>query len=151
VQVDVHRGDTLSFSTDPAHSCNTARTESPYASVTYVDSWPGPNAAGGIDVGGLLTIDYVIAADAPLGVTPTVAIVIYNFDRDAGRFYELNILPARAPAIAVAPVSPPPWLQAYGRSTKDAGCDIGWGPSWQMWAVPVTGGWVCTRTVASLG
>ena len=151
VQVDVRRGDTLSFSTNQAHGCNTAQTVSPYASLTYFDSWPGPNAAGDIDVGGLSAIDYVVAADAPLGLTPTVAIVVYNFDRDAGRFYELNILPARAPAVATAPLSPPPWVQAFGRSNSDAGCQVGWGPSWQMWAVHVTGGWVCTRTIASLG
>jgi len=45
----------------------------------------------------------------------------------------------------------PPWLQAYGRSGKDAACLDGWNPSWQSWAEPVTGGWVCTRSIPSLG
>ncbi len=44
----------------------------------------------------------------------------------------------------------PAWVQAYGRSAGDD-CLKGWGPSWQAWAVPVTGGWVCTRNVAALG
>ncbi len=44
----------------------------------------------------------------------------------------------------------PPWVQAYGRSAGE-GCIEGWAPSWEQWAVNVTGGWVCTRTVPSLG
>jgi hypothetical protein len=42
-------------------------------------------------------------------------------------------------------------VQAYGRFGADATCDDGWNASWQEWAVPVTGGWVCTRSVPSLG
>lgn len=43
------------------------------------------------------------------------------------------------------------WVQAYGRFGKDATCADGWAPSWQPWAVKVTGGWVCTRSIPSLG
>jgi hypothetical protein len=50
---------------------------------------------------------------------------------------------------AVIPI--PAWVQAYGRARADATCENGWGPSWQSWAQPVTGGWVCTRTIPSLG
>jgi hypothetical protein len=45
----------------------------------------------------------------------------------------------------------PAWVQAYGRSGADATCEDGWAPSWQSWAEPVTGGWVCTRSIPSLG
>jgi hypothetical protein len=45
----------------------------------------------------------------------------------------------------------PAWVQAYGRPDADATCDAGWDPSWQEWAVPATGGWVCTRAIPSLG
>jgi hypothetical protein len=45
----------------------------------------------------------------------------------------------------------PAWVQAYGRASAEAGCADGWSPSWQEWAEPVTGGWVCTRSVPSVG
>ena len=45
----------------------------------------------------------------------------------------------------------PAWLQSYGRAGSGAACEAGWAPSWQEWAVPVTGGWVCTRSIPSLG
>lgn len=45
----------------------------------------------------------------------------------------------------------PAWVQAVGRASADAACDTGWDTSWQEWAVPVTGGWVCTRSIPSLG
>lgn len=41
---------------------------------------------------------------------------------------------------------PPPWLQSYallGNST----CTVGWGQSWDWWAVPVSGGAVCNRLI----
>lgn len=50
-----------------------------------------------------------------------------------------------------APLPIPDWVQAYGRAGKDAACQDAWGQSWQKWAEPVTGGWVCTRTIPSLG
>lgn len=49
-----------------------------------------------------------------------------------------------------APVIPA-WVQAFGRASADATCPDGWAASWQEWAQPVTGGWVCTRTVPALG
>lgn len=45
----------------------------------------------------------------------------------------------------------PAWVQAFGRTSADATCPDGWAASWQEWAQPVTGGWVCTRTVPTLG
>lgn len=45
----------------------------------------------------------------------------------------------------------PMWMQAYARARQEATCEVGWGASWQPWAVPVSGGWVCTRSVPSLG
>lgn len=43
-------------------------------------------------------------------------------------------------------VTPAPWLQSYGRPAG-APCRYGWHGSWAEWAVSVTGGWVCNRTV----
>jgi hypothetical protein len=57
---------------------------------------------------------------------------------------EATIPSAEAPPI-------PAWVQAYGRDGRDATCEAGWDPSWQSWAEPVTGGWVCTRSIPSLG
>jgi hypothetical protein len=51
--------------------------------------------------------------------------------------------PGTAPSI-------PDWHQAYARD-KDATCLDGWSPSWHSWAEPVTGGWVCHRSIPSLG
>jgi hypothetical protein len=45
----------------------------------------------------------------------------------------------------------PDWFQAYGRFGADATCLEGWTPSWAMWAVPATGGWVCERSIPSYG
>lgn len=60
----------------------------------------------------------------------------------------------------------PGWVQAYGRSGPDDDCPsaynppwaggpsadvIPYGPSWQQWMNEGRGGWVCTRTVPSLG
>lgn len=53
------------------------------------------------------------------------------------------------PTSSPAPI--PAWVQAYGRADKDATCIDGWSPSWQKWSEPVTGGWVCTRSIPSLG
>jgi hypothetical protein len=62
-------------------------------------------------------------------------------------FFEIYWAGPRTVA-ANAPI--PAWVQAYGRA-KDAICEDGWSPSWESWAEPVTGGWVCTRSIPSLG
>ena len=49
------------------------------------------------------------------------------------------------------PAPAPAWVQSYGRFGADAPCLEGWGPSWQAWAEPITGGWVCTRSIPSFG
>lgn len=45
----------------------------------------------------------------------------------------------------------PNWVQAVGRQSSTTACPTGWGESWQEWARPVTGGWVCTRSVPMYG
>lgn len=64
------------------------------------------------------------------------------------------------------PAPIPDWIQAYGRSGPDEDCPSGYNPSWaggpgsdvvayskswQQWMNAGTGGWVCTRTIPSLG
>lgn len=43
----------------------------------------------------------------------------------------------------------PSWMQAYARHSAEA-CKGSWGASWQQWPNGGQGGWVCTRTIASL-
>lgn len=54
--------------------------------------------------------------------------------------------PAGDPATPI-----PMWVQAFGRNGRDATCPVGWDPSWQEWAERVSGGWVCTRSIPSIG
>lgn len=68
-------------------------------------------------------------------------------ERDRGNLVTIRIV--AAPAADSAPI--PPWVQAYGRASANAACEDGWDPSWQEWAQPMTGGWVCTRSIPSLG
>lgn len=51
----------------------------------------------------------------------------------------------------VAAQSVPDWVQAYGRSGKDAPCLEGWTPSWDQWPNGGTGGFVCQRSIKSVG
>jgi hypothetical protein len=44
--------------------------------------------------------------------------------------------------------TPPPWMQSYGRSGKDAACLDGWNPSYAEWPNDGKGGWVCDRILA---
>lgn len=62
-----------------------------------------------------------------------------------------NAIAAYACGVLPPPPPIPEWVQAYGRASADATCEDGWGPSWQEWAQQVTGGWVCTRSIPSLG
>ena len=97
----------------------------------------------------------------PIGSTLTLTAL-----QPASRVTGLSVEPSSNPSDAVflnwwfacSPVSPgtptpsvPAWVQAYGRASADAACEAGWDASWQAWAEPVTGGWVCTRSVPSLG
>lgn len=80
-------------------------------------------------------------AGDPLAVGSYLANIGFNSTGPYGIFY----LGARSGASPI-----PAWVQAYGRD-KDGTCEDGWDASWQSWAEPVTGGWVCTRSIPSLG
>ena len=53
--------------------------------------------------------------------------------------------------VATADVPIPPWVQGYGRATAADGCLDGWAPSWEQWPNAGAGGWVCTRSIPSIG
>ena len=73
-------------------------------------------------------------------------------DGYGGRFFAVTVsspAPTPDPETSASPI--PAWVQAYGRFGADATCADGWDASWQSWAEPITGGWVCTRSIPSLG
>ncbi len=45
----------------------------------------------------------------------------------------------------------PDWVQGYGRGAATDACSAGWSPSWEMWMNGGKGGFVCTRSIPSLG
>lgn len=97
------------------------------------------------------SVSYTFPADVTTSVGSSLS---REFDRDRiGDFVFACTEPAPAPpGPVVVDASPiPAWVQASGRASQDANCPTGWSPSWQKWAEPVTGGWVCTRTIPSLG
>lgn len=54
-----------------------------------------------------------------------------------------------APSDVYVPI--PPWIQGYGRGGPADACRDGWSPSWEMWPNGGRGGYVCTRSIPSLG
>lgn len=102
--------------------------------------------------GGLTTLEWT----APEDTSPPVQIFgISSLNGGGGNFgsqFRVFISTGYtepAPAADAPPI--PAWVQAYGRASADATCIEGWDASWQSWAEPVTGGWVCTRSIPSLG
>ena len=94
----------------------------------------------------------------PITITLTTpGTTTLTWEQRGGLSITVTVLPApdapsAGPAPAPAPAPPiPPWVQAYGIFHPDDACVTGWGSSWQPWAEPITGGWVCTRTIPSLG
>jgi hypothetical protein len=97
--------------------------------------------------------DEKASATAPAGVPTTVS---YTFPTDqTTKFYtQVNSFAQTAWTITCtrpAPAPIPDWLQAYGIFRQLDPCREGWSNSWHEWALPITGGWVCTRTIPSLG
>lgn len=77
----------------------------------------------------------------------------YRFEQNGnGSWFAIN-MPASSAAVAPTADAPPipSWVQAYGIFHRDDACLTGWTNSWQKWAEPITGGWVCGRTIPSLG
>lgn len=96
--------------------------------------WTLTWASSGSDQRFDLTADNGARSYASDGVGPTT--------------FEAAVCGSGASASTAAAI--PSWVQAYGRD-RDATCEEGWVPSWQEWAQSVTGGWVCTRSIPSLG
>jgi hypothetical protein len=113
------------------------------------------------------TFTFVVASDVALGTYGNSGVSIFGVDNDlqpgggtrcfgelgdttCGAAFYLTITDGSVPSTTGSP-SIPVWVQAYGRASAGATCLEGWYPSWESWAEPVTGGWVCTRSIASRG
>ena len=104
------------------------------------------------------------------GVAPTS--LTYSFPAGGQVYARVRDLVTSATTLTVTwtcsrPAAPiPAWVQAYGRASADDDCPAGYNPtwaggpgadvvaytkSWQQWMNDGTGGWVCTRSIPSLG
>lgn len=110
------------------------------------------------EVSGVFT--WIIKSDAPVGTYGSGNVgdgaLVFTNGSDGGTlrgqaFYITVLAASEPPTDGPAATVIPDWVQAYGRVGEDAKCEAGWNPSWQMWAERITGGWVCTRTIPSLG
>ena len=141
-------GDTFTFATTPFnYACGLSSTATTLGATTYVG------------YGGIVTVtgtnDFGVETVGLAGSTATFTIVgsgsftiSHGFTLFTDHSSTITIrLPGDAPAAAAIPA----WVQAYGRFSQDATCQDGYGQSWQSWAEKVTGGWVCTRSIPSLG
>jgi len=107
--------------------------------------------APGYADGGKSSTPYKFRYTAPSDGTTTDYLSFIATDGGGIDGYNYTVTVTAAPTSSVESPVIPAWVQAYGRFGPDATCDEGWGPSWQSWAEDVTGGWVCTRTIPSLG
>ena len=135
------QGDTLVF-TPTSGVCTSARWLRFPQLVTDPSDQSGPGP-----------YTFTIAFDAPVGsygaANPSFSIVTIQDGRWPPDGQSFDIVIVAAPS-AAAPSPIPTWVQAYGRQEVEK-CLDGWDASWQPWAEPVTGGWVCTRSIPSLG
>lgn len=122
-----------------------------YLTVTW-SSLSAPSAAVTLNVptGGPV-VDSRTGAGSVSYTFPTTASYTWTSALDSGLgTFVVSCGDVPAPVIADE-AAIPAWVQAYGRASADDKCIHGWAASWQSWAEPVTGGWVCTRSIPSLG
>lgn len=125
-------GDVTTVAVTVASGSGTAELRVPYGS-SAIAAGPVPGTVSGSVAGG--TADGLGRVVVTLG-SPSAGALDYT------------CTPARE-AGGTAPI--PDWVQAYGIFHPGDPCATGWTNSWNAWAEPITGGWVCTRTVPSVG
>jgi hypothetical protein len=112
-----------------------------------------PSYSSGNCVGSRVVTDSLPSLSFTASAGTTYIVVVWGADDDQATnttgTFSVNIAVPGATAADLPPI--PAWVQAYGRFGKDAPCLDGWSPSWQRWAEPVTGGWVCVRSIPSYG
>jgi hypothetical protein len=143
-----------SFGADPGFATGEVLTftfTEPVGTITSIDlRMLDPELVEALDPDPYVTV-------ASTSTVPGTITYVIPAERAAPELVAFRIVVNGPGAVTVTgtcgPASPvvPAWLQAYGRGGEAAACATGWSPSWQQWAVPVTGGWVCTRSVPSLG
>jgi hypothetical protein len=133
--ITVQPNEVITVSRDVDHWCG--GITHPAVGTFYTLSNPDPGTVQTFTILGSVTV----------GATTTVT--YYNADISWVLNLEVAATPTPTPATPSSPI--PPWVQAYGIFHHDDACETGWTNSWQKWAETVTGGWVCTRTIPSLG
>ena len=110
--------------------------------VTVTGTTPDGTYSGVEDINHGDTATFTIVASGAFTIR-------YGYAHNA--FSTLTVASTDVPSDDPEATPIPDWVQAIGRHSKDATCPTGWSTSWQTWAESVTGGWVCTRTIPSLG
>lgn len=135
--VSIARGDTLSV-TSWTTPCDFAATNIEDYPTTF-SSFTGGQAG----VAAPEPLTWTVRPTADFGLTS--AIICFGVGT-CTYYVAFDIV---GPSASSDPI--PAWVQSYGRFGADATCEDGWSASWQAWAQEVTGGWVCTRSIPSLG
>jgi len=143
-------GDTFTLqSNSGVHGCGLSPTAVTFGATTYT-GYSGIVTAAGLIVFGSGPVEYFQSAGATFTIVGSGSFTLSHGNLDFRN--HSSTITVRLPGAPVTTPAPaiPAWVQAYGRD-KDAACLDGWGASWQQWAEKVTGGWVCDRSIPSLG
>lgn len=142
-------GDTFTLqSNSGVHGCGLSPTAVTFGATTYT-GYSGIVTATGLIVFSS-PVEYFQVAGATFTIVAPGSFTVSHGNLDfRNHSSTITVRLPSAPETTTAPAIPS-WVQASGRD-KDAGCLDGWSASWQQWAEKVTGGWVCTRSIPSLG
>jgi hypothetical protein len=143
-------GDTFTLqSNSGSHGCGLAPTTVTFGATTYT-GYSGIVTAAGLIAFPSSSVEYFQSAGATFTIVGSGSFTLSHGNLDfRNHSSTITVRLPGAPETTSAPAIPA-WVQAYGRD-KDATCLDGWGASWQQWAEKVTGGWVCDRSIPSLG
>ena len=103
--------------------------------------WVASNVGGSADIWAAQLLG--VNVDGATLANGNVVATVVDFTKMSQWYVYWAIVPSASP--------PPMWHQAYGRASVDSTCERGWSPSWAVWPNSGTGGWVCTRSIPSLG
>ena len=139
------QGDTVAVAVDA--SC-TEVGDVPYAELGLLSN-PGlyfSNSADFAPMFGPIPFEFVISATAPIGTMAMQTwLPLVGDNMGNGASLRFTVTSGASESSGAASQDFTVRQEAVGRSSATASCPAGWGASWQSWAVPVTGGWVCVR------
>lgn len=132
----------LALGLDPAVVSPNRPTADPAGTFTFVlagDLAPG-NYGGNYEGGNIIDVNNDPDGGPRCNASAT-------FDNVCGGQWYVTIRGAATDAAAPIPA----WVQGYGRASADEVCLEGWNASWAEWMNDGTGGFVCERSIPSLG